>query len=219
MRITVEILFLLAILVSVGSAQTKPQSPPTPQSGPPLKQTADFIAGKIDGTWAIYEDEITVYLTGGDGKNQDAKIRRYVRYQDVKADGCQLTYSETWFFKGLGHNEGPIGNPLRLRTTLALSQLSPVVQVAKKPEYASLIFEVSQGQQVTHIDFDDNRVFADGNYDDFGRISNLDDSSGKVSKELSKHIEILFNDSDTADRVAKAFTHAIELCGGEKLPF
>jgi hypothetical protein len=88
--------------------------------------------------------------------------------------------------------------------------------------------EATRDQQVTFESFDNLKMFPQNDYasgryidsyDNSLDFSRLDQFRIGTTPGVSKRFAILFGDRDTADRVAKAFAHSIELCGGKKEPF
>ncbi len=210
-------LLLLGAMPWGGHGQTKKE--PTPSTAPSLQETMDFIVRKLDGLTSATVGHMTI--NGGDFLVTD--------FQDVrnpKAAGCKLTYDIRDVTHSVCDHPCSYEGILRWRTSLLLSELSPTVNVRpwftadNKPEQNAyvLALQAIRDQQVIMDRFDDAGMFDDGSWNN--AFSRFDQLRLKESEPRpSKDVGILFQDRDLADRVAKAFEHAIDLCGGKKEPF
>jgi hypothetical protein len=218
MRMTMALL-LVAAMSWPGHAQASKK--PATSAGPPLPFTMDFIVKNLNG--------LSATLVTDDTTSHPSRWTTAEQIQAVQATGCQITYSQAQLLHAVPIRPSP-SHPAavgahRWRTTLLLSQLSPSVVVKRfvdpattsvKPVQSvyALLLEATRFQQSTKESFDDPGIFADGRYDNFSRLN--DATPTQSQPEPSKSFGFWFPDRDTAERVGKAFEHAIELCAGKK---
>jgi hypothetical protein len=203
-------------------AQVTKKDPPkqTPATASPsLQETTDFIVRKLDGLTSGTVGHITI--NGHDFLETDFRDVR-----NPKAADCKLTFDIREVFHSVCNGPCAFQGIVRWRVSLLLSELSPRVSVGlrftadKKFDQNAyvLALEATRDQQIILEMFDDAGMFDNGSWNNaFSRFDQL--RLEKSEPRPSKDVDIVFQDRELADRVAKAFEHAIELCGGKKEPF
>jgi hypothetical protein len=230
MRI-VSLLLTVVMTTSIALAQQSVPPPPQPApdkpAGPSLEVTMKFIQdkvnqqGKIDivfsgsntvtGQSILPEADslesrvIAVDPAGGLSVQESHKSPRFMQSQEIPlgAEFMRLTKSETttWqvYFKDVEKLEVLNSNDFKHRN-------NPSVVFHDDPPYVDVLVHLATGKTVPRHTV----VRVEGGKTDKTTTTESDDSI----RDFVLH----FRDEETAERVAKAIIHAVELCGGGSKP-
>ncbi|MGD0683066.1 MAG: hypothetical protein ABR990_13570 [Terracidiphilus sp.] len=186
------IVFFAALLSAPAFAQTAAPPPPKPAgSGPSLEVTMQFLQEKLSDIGKVTFLSYTQNTRNGSNTSETDSIE--VSNVAVNANQCHITYHWKVIMDGRLDQDKNSGIPLR-----------DVQDVVIKP-YAQYQTELDASLGNPHI---------------------LTPSTNPpLSALLVRRAHGVYNlfpiaDADTADRIAKAMVHAVELCGGgNKTPF
>jgi len=216
--------FLICLMTMSASsvwAQEKKPVPPPPKpavEGPSLVVTMKFIADKMNGQGQVdylFKESIA----------QPNTLRIHSRLSDVVANSAACTLSTTQLtlsnFDGLVTDENRTRST-KVTSTVSLKQVELIaVESTRDGMHLYSDEEAAQvGVTVTPPVFDlvlsaSEPLFS---FRKFVMVGNHPFSDG--DDIASKEIDYTFRDENTANRVAKAMVHAVELCGGgNKEPF
>ena len=214
--------WLLTVVMTTSIALAQQSVPPPPQpapgkpdaqsqpadNGPSLEATMKYIQDKVNEQGNILTISSMQNVISGSSSTWQHFITSRIVSVDP-AGGLSIEQS----FKDVGDTESATGTfqvyfkdfkNLQVLNSIDYKHLkAPSIVYQDDPPYFELLVHFVAGktvQQHTH------RV-ASGKH---GKITESDDTIG----EFVLH----FRDEETADRVAKAFVHAIELCGGGSKP-
>ncbi len=199
LRVAATIVTITLMLFHSASTQQAVSPPPRPTevspttSGPSLDATLQFIADKVNAVGEIIY--IASEQNSVDGSTEYLKVS--VDYRPVTFDTtlCRVNYHKKLVVDGTvsldGNNFLLLKNVVKIQVANANQEESQILANAGLPEITATV-----APSLTSV-----IVQLNGTYD-----------SGIQGFK--------FRDSDDADRVAKAFLHAVELCGGgNKDPF
>jgi hypothetical protein len=154
------------------------------------EETLQWIKMKLPGAQASY-------------RVNDGVVSIDVSYSNVVVNGCSLSYTETTDMAGPGGNKEKIVSEI-----LPLSQLSSARYIHN---YESLGINVVQVEATNKVI---SYKWRETGSDETGSAKDPENGD-KTYRET----QLALSDSDLAQRLAKALSHAIELCGGKKEAF
>jgi peptidylprolyl isomerase len=191
----------------VDSSSTTSALASAANNGPSLEVTLAFIKAKIEDLGDLHS-----YATcdGSDGQPIMMEYPRNV--VDVDPAACTIAISQR-------------GSYYRRRQTAKLTDLAKI-EIGPQDE------RIGGSSCHSSPNFPELRVYFSKRSVQVHQINTVPDTSQKVDKKhpqqtietatdtQEKELFVTFDDADVADRVAKAMTHAVELCGGgNKDPF
>jgi hypothetical protein len=215
------------LMASGALAQQKKSVPPPPkpaEDGPSLEVTMKFIQDKMN-------DQGTVDYVLRSGGGKDAFTRSYVLISDVVADSstCILRAKR----KTTSQMEGTGQTPISFKGKRYNGHMEQV-------DESTTPFKVVDSITVESAQDAVNRQMADAAHPEitfaytpavfqlmlkgtkdafsFHRVFKLGEEPPENSDRTDKQNTFLFRDEETANRVAKAMQHAVELCGGGNKP-
>ena len=198
--------FLLLMGRSVPAQESNPPAPttnpPAADEGPTIKETQDWLKEKLQ--YSIeYTDSIgsqTNYK--GMGATVSKEQRRFtLEFKDVKFDGCTLTWTTSVKKFTVDEDGDSREGSDSYDHTAFLKDVDPAsVRVVQH-----VAGEPGGGTKIKGVTTPDvwNLLLTDKTPDEFEYIYNV----------------FMFKDREMAKRVAKAFQHAVTLCGGKVQPF
>lgn len=171
-----------------------PLSLPTAQTPAPAQEKAPSLADTAD--WL--KDKLTVYANYSKDKGQDIDL---TKVEEVSFNGCTLSFKK-----------------IKKLTTEGFSTLDSQVT------YTIVLGDLDPAKVKVETDKETNRGFISLYTVDEKKKIQLRVRSSVVGSYMDKsgldsEVSILFRDAVVAERVAKAFAHAIQLCKGQKEPF
>ena len=211
-------LFLtLALAAATALAQQSVPPPPQPAadkpSGPPLEVTLKFIQDKVNQQGSIvYVESWNNAVSGTSSSAKESSVEsRVVAVDPAGGLSLQQTYKSldstqsgtrsataTWQMQFKDVEKLDVLNSIDFK-----HRKSPQIVFQIDPPYFEVLIHLVAGKTVPHHTV---RVESSNK----GKTSESDDNIG----EFVLH----FRDEETADRVAKALVHAVELCGGGSKP-
>jgi len=216
----------VALALSADLAQRKVPPPPKPaDEGPTLEVTMKFIQDKMN------EHGKVGYVSTPSGGN-GMLIREYVLISGVVADAstCVLRASEktisqydapegTKFFEGgkeyNGHREMVDASTTPLEAVDSITVESAQDAANRRiAEAAHADIALSYAPAVYELSL---KAAKKGAFS-FHRAVSLGAQPPENSDFTDKENKFIFRDEETANRVAKAMVHAVELCGGGSKP-
>jgi hypothetical protein len=206
--------FLSVLLSALAFAQDVPPPPKPADEGPSLKVTMKFIQDKLNG-----HGEVNSVLTVSNSRNNSdvsTSISLTMSGADANPASCALSVTETWAQPGL-RQDRRIEFSFQEVEKLFVSSWAdannrrsaeggnPGFTEEFAPSVFSLTVVMQEGKLLrVHIHESDE-----------GRQADDSDLSPSPKRE-----DLIFREEETAQRVAKAMVHAVELCGGgNKEPF
>jgi hypothetical protein len=223
-RGSVLVALLLASSLGLAASKKPAVTQPKPDNGPSLAATMQFIQDTMNN-----QGVVGFVYTRTEQKN--SIYRDYYRISDVVADAsaCSLRTTETTDVNAEAINgtsyKDKDGNPLSAEdlhsqhvgiSTLSFRDVAKLT-VESGEEYANRGFAQSAHPEITgtfapmifYLTLTASKpLFSFHNTDTSGKQS-------PVVKDLPGSTDYYkFRDEETANRVAKAMTHAVELCGG-----
>jgi len=213
-------IILALFLLSIVNAQDVPPPPKPEHDGPTLGETMKFIEEKLNGqrrvNWvATYENSTSDWTS--------QPLNGYYEISEVRGDvsSCAFTLRETGE-AGVLRMDGPYRFALRDVDRLTVSTWAEAWNKAM----------ANRGRPEMTSDEPHPSVFALAVHMNTGKsVQRLPEDAEALQRKPeilrryyfeereASHI-IVFRDYDLADRVAKALTHAVEVCGGgSKEPF
>ena len=227
-------MLLLATLFPVSMSGRTPQQavPPPPRpadSGPSLADTMNFIQDKLNAQGRVGYVRTQSNLTG-------LTYRQFYTISNVVADPatCTLRKEETnntqiEIEAGREYREGGkllAGEDL-VRTQVETSTVH--LKDIKDLSVAPMQDEINRGfAQAAHPEISASitpevfylKLNGNGQVFTFHVVYTVGHQTPQTRESSSDADTLTIRDADTADRLAKAFTHAVELCGGgSKDPF
>jgi hypothetical protein len=214
-------------LLSVGAGLTQETSASkTADNGPNLEVSMKFIQEKLNEQGAVG------YVTAHDGGLKDVFTRAYVLVSDVVADSstCTLYAKKKTTFQA----EGTGDTPIFFHGKRYNGHLEEV-------DASTTPFKVVDSITVEPLQDAENRQFAEAAHPEitftytpavfqlmlkgakkdatsFHQTLKLGEGPPENSDRTDKQNAFIFRDEETANRVAKAMLHAVELCGGGSQP-
>jgi hypothetical protein len=210
---------ILAVILAGATALAQQAVPPPPQPapdkpvGPSLDVTMKFIQDKVNQQGSIkYVESWSNTVSGSSSPSKESSVESHVVAIDpagglslqqtfkslTSTSGGTRTATGTWqmLFKDVEKLE--VLNSMDFK-----HRKSPTMVFQDDPPYYEIFFHLVAGKTVLHHTV---RVESANN----GKTPESDNNIG----EFVLH----FRDEETANRVAKAIIHAIELCGGGNKP-
>ena len=211
-------LFLtLALAATITLAQQSVPPPPQPAAdkpaGPSLEVTLKFIQDKVNQQGSIvYVESWNNAVSGSSSPAKESSVEsRVVAVDPVGGLSLQQTYKSldstqsgtrsataTWQMQFKDVEKLDVLNSIDFK-----HRKSPQIVFQIDPPYFEVLIHLVAGKTVP---YHTARVESSNK----GKASESDDNIG----EFVLH----FRDEETADRVAKALVHAVELCGGGSKP-
>lgn len=196
MKIFVLVLFVVLLPVT-GRAQHK--SLTNDDLGTPAEKSASPNVDPKDGGPSFQETidflkEKIRSTTPHTGKLSDG-VEYNRSHALTRHDGCRLTVEEKQYYDV---TKGKLHGQLISQVTLKLSNLNTVVSVASDEE-GPYIDIISTGNGALYWQYE---------------FTPLSGSGDSFNKDLD-HYKLHFTDKEIAERVSKAFSRAIYLCGGQ----
>jgi len=212
----IVIVFLTMVLAGA-TAQAQQSVPPPPQptadNGPSLEATMKFIQDKVNQQGAIvYVESWNNSVSGTSSPAKESSVESHVVAVDP-AGGLSLqqtfkslesTQSGTRSATGTWQMQFKDVEKLEVLNAMDFKhRKSPSMVFQNDPPYFEVLVHLAAGKTVPHHTV---RVESSNN----GKSTESNDNIG----EFVLH----FRDEETANRVAKAIIHAVELCGGGSKP-
>jgi hypothetical protein len=175
------------LVVSAALAQEKKSVPPPPKAednGPSLEDTMKFIQDKLNDIGAV---NWAVYIHDNDGGN-DWIVKRKETISNVVADpaACRVRFHEKHEFNAQTEGDGDSWFDLK-----DVGDIEVMTYEQRKKE-----MDTAAGHTTWTYKADPPLFVV------------------KVNRKDKLYSEFFFYREDLANRVAKAMTHAVELCGG-----
>jgi hypothetical protein len=151
-------------------------------------------------------DETVDWLRGklptyANTKNNDGKMTTTDKIEDLVIDRCDINYT---YLKLMEANSLGMSSFVKAKVRFALADMdADDVRVQKEKDYYQLLLICTEKKQKVRLDIT-ARVLG----------SNAGDRT-----DYADHAKFPFEDSEMAERVAKAFRNAITLCKKKKEPF
>jgi hypothetical protein len=227
MRLAFWTICFAALVVSGASAQEKKSVPPPPKpndDGPSLEVTMKFIQDKMNDHGAVGY----VYTRSNFG---GAVFRHHDLMSDVVADATTCTLRATEKFavqievaEGVTYTEGGkavSGDDLHRdvveTSSSSFKEVASVAVESAEHYWSRKAAEAARPEIIyTHTPAVYNLSLIAAKKDAFSLHSTV--SKGKQPRQNSERTNnettFVFRDEETANRVAKAMLHAVELCGG-----
>jgi hypothetical protein len=194
---------VVALAVSAAWAQQKKSAPPPPKTaddGPSLEVTMKFIQGKLNGVGPI---GFSLLLQRADGTTQACAFQSHHTVLSVDIKQCTITYrTESSGAISFGKDGVSCADP-----SSSLSSYDNTVSLAE-------VQDISVGpveQNFVHP-LDGTPVPATADPPTFYLRLN------RPYKPHRGRVQFTVQNATLADRVAKAMTHAVELCAGGSQP-
>jgi hypothetical protein len=205
------------MVLAGATAQAQQSVPPPPQptadNGPSLEATMKFIQDKVNQQGAIvYVESWNNSVSGTSSPAKESSVESHVVAVDP-AGGLSLqqtfkslesTQSGTRSATGTWQMQFKDVEKLEVLNAMDFKhRKSPSMVFQNDPPYFEVLVHLAAGKTVPHHTV---RVESSNN----GKSTESNDNIG----EFVLH----FRDEETANRVAKAIIHAVELCGGGSKP-
>jgi hypothetical protein len=209
-------LFLTFVLnASLALAQQSVPLPPQPSadSGPSLEVTLNFIQAKVNQQGAIvYVESWNNTVSGSSSPAKDSSVETHVVAIDP-AGGLSLqqtfkslsnTQSGTRMATGTWQMQFKDVEKLEVLNSIDFKhRKSPQMVFQNDPPYFEVLVHLVPGKTVQHHTV---------------RVENGNNGKTIESNDNIGEFVLHFRDEETANRVAKAMIHAVELCGGGSKP-
>jgi hypothetical protein len=211
--VSVLMMIVLASATALAQQSVPPPPQPTADSGPSLEVTLKFIQDKVNQQGAIvYVESWNNTVSGSSSPAKESSVESYVVAVDPSGGlSLQQTYKSldsaqsgtrtatgTWQMQFKDVEKLEVLNAIDFK-----HRKSPQMVFQDDPPYFEVLVHLVAGKTVQHHTV---RVESGKN----GKTSESDANIG----EFVLH----FRDEETANRVAKALVHAVELCGGGSKP-
>jgi hypothetical protein len=153
--------------------------------------------------------------------NSDAGSRLVEGWtQTFTYDGCQVTLHTTFTLGDIVTNSIDVFdlrdvNPQSIKTNLTSSDLEPSCVVVKTDSDPTT--KVCERAYIAFDTHSKAAIIDEQNHTIYTNLKGSDHDSRSSRKETSGYFWV--DDIEYADRFAKAFRHAVELCGGRPEPF
>lgn len=174
-----------------------PNSATTQQDGPLLEETFEYLEGKINGSKA------TIQRAGR--ASSTSQYRQTYTYRIKRAEDAVLVLEEVDFYKGTGlpSSSGLYEKTLEDCSTEVSILLNEIVPASIKVSELEGVFIVNMTAA------DNKKIKAD-------KTCKVTADRNNIGRRYLNSFGIVFSNEETAEKVAKALTHAVKLNGGKE---